>query len=132
MGWKCICGTVNDDKWSRCVGCNGEFQNEYKIVDTDKHQRIINYKDNVDTPIKIEPNYGLNIGKRITGLLFGISMSLLIFILVAKLIRWTTLSLFMWKYLVYFIIISGIVGFLLGYKYYKHIRKVFDLATQKD
>jgi hypothetical protein len=131
MSWKCHCGTVNDDKWSRCVGCNGEYRNEFKIILTNNNEHAINSKDNIIAPAKIDPNSGFNLSHRITGLLFGISIACGIFIVVAKLSVWPALSYFIWKYLIYLIIISGLVGFLLGDKYYKQIKDFFDSATQK-
>ena len=131
MSWKCLCNTVNNDKWSRCIGCNGEYQEKYKIIDIHKQDNIVNSENNIISPIKIAPNSGYSLRYRITGLLFGISIALIIFIVVLKLNLWHEFSLYIYKHLLYIVIISGLIGFIFGNKYRKQIDAFYESVIDK-
>jgi hypothetical protein len=132
MSWKCLCDTVNDDSWARCVGCDGEFRDDYKAISIDK-QSVITSENTIFRPNKIEPTYGFNIRRRMAGLLFGISIPLLVFMVILKFTdRWEELDIRFLKYLLYGIVIFGLSGFFLGDKYYNHIIKFWNMVKNHD
>lgn len=113
VGLACTKGILYaDDQYNEAISKNKD-QHESTVVPIQEYTSIR----------KIAPTSGLNIKRRLVGLLFGaaVPISLMIDILLDDhLVKQYITD---WRYLLYLAIIFGLVGFLFGDKYYDTIIK---------
>jgi len=98
---------------------------EYISNEEEQKETIRPSNMNVEVPQKFVPTSGMNIRRRMVGFLFGASIPILALFEMWPSDRFVEKYFGNWKYILYIIIIFGLIGFIFGDKYYNNIINIW-------